>query len=115
LQRATDLAERMVTTYGMSKILGPLAYEKGQQANFLGDGMMNPRRMVSDDTAKAIDEEVKEIVDTAHQKALAILKQNRDLLEKIAQKILEVEVIEGEELQNLLDRAQLPEQVPATV
>jgi cell division protease FtsH len=115
LQRATDLAERMVTTYGMSKILGPLAYEKGQQANFLGDGMMNPRRMVSDDTAKAIDEEVKEIVETAHQKALAILKQNRDLLEKIAQKILEVEVIEGEELQNLLNRAQLPEQVPATV
>ncbi len=115
LQRATDLAERMVTTYGMSKILGPLAYEKGQQTNFLGDGMMNPRRMVSDDTAKAIDEEVKEIVETAHQKALAILKHNRDLLEEIAQKILEVEVIEGEELQNLLDRAQLPEQVPATV
>jgi cell division protease FtsH len=115
LQRATDLAERMVTTYGMSKVLGPLAYEKGQQMNFLGDGMMNPRRMVSDDTAKAIDEEVKEIVETAHQKALAILKHNRDLLEEIAQKILEVEVIEGEELQNLLNRAQLPEQVPATV
>ncbi|MBE9168462.1 ATP-dependent zinc metalloprotease FtsH4 [Pleurocapsales cyanobacterium LEGE 06147] len=115
LQRATDLAERMVTAYGMSKVLGPLAYEKGQQTNFLGDGMMNPRRMVSDDTAKAIDEEVKEIVETAHQKALAILKHNRDLLEEIAQKILEVEVIEGEELQNLLDRARLPEQVPATV
>lgn len=117
LQRATDLAERMVTTYGMSKVLGPLAYEKGQQNQFLGDGaMMNPRRMVSDDTAKAIDEEVKEIVETAHQQALAILNQNRDLLEKIAQQILETEVIEGEELQNLLNQSQpVDVKVPAGV
>lgn len=106
LQRATDLAERMVTTYGMSKILGPLAYEKGSQNNFLGDGIMNPRRVVSDATAKAIDEEVKEIVETAHQQALAILNKNRDLMEKIATRILETEVIEGEELQNFLSQVQ---------
>jgi cell division protease FtsH len=110
LQRATDLAERMVTTYGMSKILGPLAYEKGQQNNFLGQEMMNPRRLVSDDTAKAIDEEVKEIVETAHQHALDILNHNRDLLEQIAQEILEIEVIEGEKLHSLLEQAELPQQ-----
>jgi len=116
LQRATDLAERMVTTYGMSKILGPLAYEKGQQNNFLGDGAaMNPRRMVSDNTAKAIDQEVKEIVETAHQQALDILNENRDLLEKIAQQILETEVIEGEELQSLLNQVRPVEKVPAAV
>ena len=107
LQRATDLAERMVTTYGMSKVLGPLAYDKGQQNTFLGDGGMNPRRMVSDVTAKAIDEEVKEIVETAHQEALSILKQNQDLLEKIAQQILQQEVIEGQELQGLLAEVQV--------
>jgi cell division protease FtsH len=106
LQRATDLAERMVTTYGMSKILGPLAYEKGQQNNFLGDGMINPRRAVSDETAKAIDEEVKDIVEQGHHQALAILNNNRDLLEEIASEILEREVIEGEHLQALLDRVQ---------
>ncbi|ACK73171.1 ATP-dependent metalloprotease FtsH [Gloeothece citriformis PCC 7424] len=106
LQRATDLAERMVTTYGMSKVLGPLAYEKGQSNNFLGNDMMNPRRMVSDDTAKAIDDEVKEIVENAHQKALAILKHNQGLLEEIAQKILEQEVIEGDQLQEYLNRVQ---------
>jgi cell division protease FtsH len=115
LQRATDLAERMVTTYGMSKILGPLAYEKGQQNNFLGDGMMNPRRMVSDDTARAIDDEVKEIVEGGHQQALAILRENRDLLEQIAEKILETEVIEGEELQNLLDRVRPADKVTLSV
>ncbi|HBB35485.1 MAG TPA: cell division protein FtsH [Cyanobacteria bacterium UBA8803] len=116
LQRATDLAERMVTTYGMSKVLGPLAYEKGQQNAFLGgDGMMNPRRMVSDDTAKAIDDEVKEIVETAHQQALDILNQNQELLEKIALQILETEVIEGEELQKLLNQVRLVDKVPAAV
>lgn len=108
LQRATDLAERMVTTYGMSKVLGPLAYERGEN-NFLGQGMGNPRRMVSDDTAKAIDEEVKSIVENAHQQAVDILDKNRDLLEQIAQEILEVEVIEGGKLHSLLDQAELPQ------
>jgi cell division protease FtsH len=111
LQRATDLAERMVTTYGMSKILGPLAYEKGQQNNFLGDGMMNPRRMVSDETAKAIDNEVKDIVESAHQQALAILHTNQELMEQIAEKILETEVIEGDDLQNLLNQIKTPERM----
>ncbi|MBD6619904.1 ATP-dependent metallopeptidase FtsH/Yme1/Tma family protein [Komarekiella sp. 'clone 1'] len=106
LQRATDLAERMVTTYGMSKVLGPLAYQQGQQAMFLGNGAPNPRRLVSEDTAKAIDSEVKEIVETAHEQALEILKQNRDLLEAIATQLLETEVIEGEKLNSLLSQVQ---------
>jgi cell division protease FtsH len=115
LQRATDMAEKMVTTYGMSKVLGPLAYDKGQQNTFLGDGMGNPRRMVSAETAKAIDEEVKDLVETAHQNALAILNENRDLLESIAQQILAREVIEGEELQSFLGQAKLPASFAATV
>ncbi|WP_375479722.1 ATP-dependent zinc metalloprotease FtsH4 [uncultured Nostoc sp.] len=104
LQRATDLAERMVTAYGMSKVLGPLAYQQGQQAAFLGNGTTNPRRLVSEDTAKAIDIEVKEIVETAHEQALEILRQNRDLLEAIATQLLETEVIEGEKLHSLLSQ-----------
>ncbi|MDJ0662089.1 MAG: ATP-dependent zinc metalloprotease FtsH [Crocosphaera sp.] len=107
LQKATDIAEQMVTAYGMSKVLGPLAYEKRQQANFLGGGL-NPRRLVSEETAKAIDEEVKQIVDSGHQQALSILNHNRDLLEKIAQQLLTVEVIEGEELQQLLEQVENP-------
>lgn len=102
LQRATDLAERMVTTYGMSKVLGPLAYQQGQQNSFLGNDGMNPRRMVSPQTAEAIDQEVKGIVETSHQLALDILRENRDLLETIATQLLEVEVIEGQVLQDLL-------------
>ncbi|NER31556.1 MAG: ATP-dependent zinc metalloprotease FtsH [Symploca sp. SIO1C4] len=115
LQRATDLAEQMVTTYGMSKVLGPLAYDKGQSNQFLGNSAMNPRRMVSDETAKAIDNEVKEIVETAHHQAVDLLNKNRDLLEKIAQQILEVEVIEGEQLQNLLNQVQSLDKATAAI
>ena len=108
LQRATDLAEQMVTAYGMSKVLGPLAYDRGSSNNFLGNGTMNPRRMVSDQTAKAIDEEVKGIVENAHDRALELLNHNRELLEAIAKQILETEVIEGETLHQLLGQSQTP-------
>jgi cell division protease FtsH len=108
LQRATDLAEQMVTTFGMSKVLGPLAYQQGQQAMFLGTGMPNPRRMMSEETAEAIDREVKDIVETAHHQALDTLKRNRDLLETITLQLLETEALEGEKLQSLLKQAQGP-------
>jgi cell division protease FtsH len=102
LQRATDLAEQMVTTFGMSKVLGPLAYQQGARPMFLGDGMPNPRRAMSEETAQAIDREVKDIVETAHQQAVETIKHNRDLLETITMQLLETEAIEGEKLHLLL-------------
>jgi cell division protease FtsH len=99
LQRATELADKMVTSYGMSEVLGPLAYQK-QQNQFLGG--MEMARNVSPATSEAIDKEIKTIVENAHAKALAILNANRDLLESISEKLLETEVIEGEFLSNLL-------------
>ncbi|MEM9120821.1 MAG: ATP-dependent zinc metalloprotease FtsH [Cyanobacteria bacterium P01_F01_bin.56] len=111
LQRATDLAEQMVTTYGMSQVLGPLAYDRGNQNAFLDNGMMpNPRRSVSAETAKAIDQEVKGLVEAGHERALAILKANRDLMETITQHLLEAEVIEGDSLKDWLSQVQVPEQ-----
>jgi cell division protease FtsH len=102
LQRATDLAEQMVTTFGMSKVLGPLAYQQGTRPMFLGDGMPNPRRAMSEETAQAIDREVKDIVETAHRQAVQTIEQNRDLLETITMQLLETEAIEGEKLHRLL-------------
>ncbi len=99
LQRATELADKMVTSYGMSEVLGPLAYQK-QQNQFLGG--MEMARNVSPATSEAIDKEIKAIVENAHAKALAILNANRDLLESISEKLLETEVIEGEFLTGLL-------------
>ena len=108
LQRATDIAEQMVGTFGMSEILGPLAYDKQGGGQFLGNGN-NPRRAVSDATAQAIDKEVRDLVDNAHENALKILRNNLPLLESISQKILQEEVIEGIDLKNLLDDTKLPE------
>lgn len=109
LQRATDLAEQMVTTYGMSKVLGPLAYDR-RTSSFLDNGTMpNARRMVSEDTARAIDEEVKELVEGGRQRALDILRENRDLLETIATELLEDEVIEGDRLRSLLAQIKHPQ------
>ncbi len=107
LQRATDLAEQMVGTYGMSEVLGPLAYDKQGGGRFLGANN-NPRRVVSDATAQAIDKEVRGLVDKAHESALSILRHNLALLETISQKILEKEVIEGDELSQMLDASALP-------
>jgi cell division protease FtsH len=111
LQRATDLAEQMVTTYGMSQVLGPLAYDRAQRNAFLEGGMPNARRPISEETAKAIDEEVKSIVEEGHHRALDILKQNRDLLETLAQQLLETEVIEGPPLRAQLKQVQDPQAV----
>ncbi|WP_041426915.1 ATP-dependent zinc metalloprotease FtsH [Synechococcus sp. CC9311] len=109
LQRATDIAEQMVGTYGMSDTLGPLAYDKQGGGRFLG-GNNNPRRAVSDATAQAIDREVRGLVDRAHDQAVSILRQNMALLETISQKILEKEVIEGDDLKEMLSASVMPDE-----
>ncbi len=106
IQKATDLAERMVTLYGMSDYLGPVAFEK-PQAQFL-EGYSSPRRAVSPKVTEEIDNEVKETVERAHHIALAILDKNRDLLEETAQELLGKEVLEGEALRDRLNRAVAP-------
>lgn len=104
IQKATDLAERYVTLYGMSDRLGPIAFEKVQQ-QFL-EGMTNPRRQVSPSLAEEIDREVQNVIDGAHQIALEILQKNQELLLALAQILLEQEILEGEELQSRLATAQ---------
>ena len=106
IQKATDLAERAVTIYGMSDELGPIAFEKIQQ-QFL-DGFGNPRRSVSPKVAEEIDHQVKQIIDQAHQMALTILQQNKDLLIETAETLLQKEILEGEELKKQLDQVQVP-------
>jgi cell division protease FtsH len=106
IQKATDLAERSVTLYGMSDSLGPIAFEK-QQMQFL-DGYQSPRRPVSPTVMEEIDREVKEIVEGAHHIALSILENNRDLLEETAQELLSKEVLEGDSLRDRLNQAVAP-------
>jgi cell division protease FtsH len=109
IQKATDLAERAITIYGMSDKLGPVAFEKVQQ-QFL-EGYGNPRRSISPQVAEEIDREVKEIVDNAHHIALTILQQNRDLLEETAQELLQKEILEGVKLRERLQQAKAPDEL----
>ncbi len=103
IQKATDLAERYVTLYGMSDRLGPIAFEKAQQ-QFL-PGASNSRRQVSPQVATEIDLEVKAVIDRAHQTALKILQENHELLISLAQILLEREILEGEQLRSRLSLA----------
>ncbi|MFW6264020.1 MAG: ATP-dependent zinc metalloprotease FtsH [Cyanobacteriota bacterium] len=107
IQKATDLAERAVTLYGMSEELGPVAYEK-VSGQFL-ENYTNPRRQVSPQFAQTIDEQVKGMIATARQVVISILRENSDLLEETAQALLQKEVLEGEELRSRLEKAQLSE------
>jgi len=100
IQKATDLAERFVTLYGMSEQLGPIAFERMQQ-QFL-ERATNPRRPVSPKIAEEIDREVKVLVEGAHHIALSILDKNRQLLEETAQALLDKEILEGQELRERL-------------
>ncbi|MBD1822418.1 ATP-dependent metallopeptidase FtsH/Yme1/Tma family protein [Cyanobacteria bacterium FACHB-DQ100] len=111
IQKATDLAERTVTIYGMSEELGPVAFEKMQQ-QFI-EGYAPSRRQISAKVTEEIDREVKAIVDNAHHIALAILKNNRSLLEELSQSLLEREVLEGEALRAELSRVQPPAELEA--
>ena len=104
IQKATDLAERFVTLYGMSDRLGPIAFEKIQQQYL--ESITNPRRQVSPNIAEEIDREVKAVIDGAHQIALEVLKENQELLVAIAQILLENEILEGEQLRSQLNLAQ---------
>jgi cell division protease FtsH len=106
IQKATDLAERAVTQYGMSQTLGPIAFEKNQ-AQFLEGS--TTRRSISSEVATEIDRLVKETIDNAHDMAIAILKLNRDLVESTTQTLLETEVLEGPQLQAILAQVQAPE------
>ena len=105
IQKATDLAERAVTQYGMAPSLGPIAFEK-TQSQFLNNG--SSRRAMGGEVAAEIDRLVKQSIDQARESAIAILNLNRDLLETTAEQLLKDEVLEGEVLEALLAKAHSP-------
>ncbi len=102
LQRATDMARAMVTEFGMSDELGAINYDGNKSRNRFLDIPGMERGLYSEPTAEKIDAEIRRIVTDAHEKARQILTTNRDKLEKVTRRLLEVEVMEGDELRTLL-------------
>jgi cell division protease FtsH len=107
IERATEIARNMVCEWGMSD-LGPLAFGKKDEAIFLGREIAQ-HRDYSEDTAIQIDREVKRIVSTGYDRAKNTLSGNRDTLERIAQALLEREVIDAAEVKLLMEGKPLPE------
>jgi len=102
LQRATDLARAMVTEWGMSDRVGVVHFDQGRRSRFLDIPMPAERGPYSEDTAQLIDSEVKQLVTFAHQEARRILKEQRDILERVTRRLLEKEVMEGDELRQMI-------------
>jgi cell division protease FtsH len=102
LTRATDIARRMVIEYGMSPKFGPLAFEAKRGPVFLDGGLAAPKEY-SEETAREIDQEVARIIQETYARVRDLLTKRRDDLERLARRLLDKEVVEGEELRALLD------------
>lgn len=101
LSKATEIARRMITEWGMSETLGPVTLGKEEEEVFLGREL-GVRKYYSEETARMIDEEIKKIVNDAFNNAKNILEERLDLVHKVANYLLEKETITGDELDKLL-------------
>ncbi|TMC66502.1 MAG: ATP-dependent metallopeptidase FtsH/Yme1/Tma family protein [Chloroflexi bacterium] len=100
IEKATDLARRMVTEFGMSDKLGPLSFGKRDELVFLGREI-GEQRNYSDEVAKTIDEEVRAIIDRAYERAMEVLETHRDRLEALADRLIAQETVDSDEFEKL--------------
>ena len=107
IERATEMARRMVTSFGMSEVVGLVAIGNNEQEVFLGREIAQ-RRTVSEHTQRVVDEEVKRFLDAAHAKAHEVLNKNKDLVESIAQALLDRETLDRAQLEVLERGEELP-------
>lgn len=103
LRRATELARKMVCEYGMSERLRNLTLGENHSEIFLGKDLMQIKNY-SEDTAKIIDEEIKNIVDKAYNRALTLLKDHEDILKELSKVLIEKETIDGSEIDKFLQK-----------
>jgi cell division protease FtsH len=101
IKMATNMARMMVTEWGMSEKLGMVAYGDNSQEVFLGHSVTQSKN-VSEETARAIDAEVRAIIDSAYARATQILTDNKHELEMLAQGLLEYETLSGDEIRTVL-------------
>jgi cell division protease FtsH len=101
LERATKLARKMITAYGMSQRLGPLTFGDRDEMVFLGREITEQRNY-SDEVAEEIDVEVRRLIDEAYERARDILTSYRPKLELIARRLIEVETIDRQEFEALM-------------
>jgi cell division protease FtsH len=102
IEHATDLARNMVTKWGLSVKLGPLTYSEDQGEVFLGR-QMTQHKQVSDGTAHAIDEEIRELIDANYKRAKEILESNMDKLHSMAEALVKYETIDETQIKDIMN------------
>ena len=102
LLRATDIARAMVTEFGMSEAIGPVNHEGHRRSTFIEAPFTPERGAYAEETARVIDAEVKRIITSAEDAARRVLIEKRDILDTLSERLLEKEVVEGDELRDLL-------------
>jgi cell division protease FtsH len=103
IERATDIARRMVTQWGLSEKLGPLLYAEEEGEVFLGRTAAKTKHM-SEETAKIIDDEIKAIIDRNYHRAETILKENMDILHAMKDALMQYETIDAHQIDDLMNR-----------
>ena len=108
IQRATETARNMITKYGMSEKLGPIAFGSDNDEVFLGKNYTHTRNY-SETVAAAIDEEVENIINNAYKRTEAILKEHIDQLHIVSEALIKLEKIDKEQFESLMTTGALPE------
>ncbi|GMQ79964.1 MAG: hypothetical protein BMS9Abin03_421 [Thermodesulfobacteriota bacterium] len=101
IKQATDIAQKMIRSWGMSDEIGPLSYAKEEDHIFLGREIAQ-HRDYSEETARKIDAEVNKLIENAYHRATKNLKENLDVLHALADRLLEKETVMGKELDELI-------------
>ncbi|MEJ2656393.1 MAG: cell division protein FtsH, partial [Desulfobacterales bacterium] len=101
IKQATDIAQKMIRSWGMSDKLGPLSYAKEEEHIFLGREIAQ-HRDYSEETARKIDAEIDTLIERAYERAVKILRENLDILHALADRLLEKETVLGKELDELI-------------
>ena len=110
IDMATKMAKNMVTKYGMSAVLGPLAYGENEEEVFLGRSVTKQQNM-SEETARKVDSEVKKIVESGYARAKQILTEKIDDLHKLAKALLVYETLTGDEIRDLILKNVQPKKI----
>ena len=106
IERATELAHKMVKLWGMSDVLGPMAYGENEGEVFLGR-QVTKHKQISEETFKQVDQEVRKIIDTNYEKATKLLNDNIDILHAMAKALVEYETIDSGQIDDLMDRKKM--------
>lgn len=107
IRMATSLARKMVCEWGMSTDLGMVEYGDGGGGGFLARDMMSQSKNYSEDTAQKIDNEIKDLIDHAYKEAERLLNENRSLLDKISEALLEFETLDAQHIKDLIEHGEM--------